>query len=458
MLYTGCAATPVQGALLTQHSSKTRSIFGSLYFRVLLGFLAGIFVGFIWPHAGESLKPLGDGFIKLVRMLVPPIIFLTVVTGIASMGDTRKLGRVGAKALLYFEVVTTFALVLGVAFAHLMHPGLGLNIDPRVLDAKSIDQYVRQGHSLGVTGFLLNILPDSFVGAFAGGEILQVLFLSILVGVALVALDKEERLLSLARSASHLFFRMTALVMELAPLAVFGAMAFTVGKYGVATLISLGKVLLCMAAAGTVFTVVVLGSICRANGLSLWRLIVFLKEEVAIAIGTSSSEPALPGLMAKMEKLGCPPAIVGLVVPAGYSFNLDGTSIYLTIAALFVAQATNTHLTLGQEAFILLVLMLNSKGAATVTGGGFITLAATLSALGTIPVAGITLLLGIDRFMSQMRTLVNLIGNAVACIVVSRWENGFDQERAKLLLKGHVFPAHAGPVGVAEEEMDSVQS
>jgi len=451
------AATPGRGVSLTAPQSRTRRIFRSLYFRVLLGLLAGITVGALFPHLGEALKPLGDGFIKLVRMLVTPIIFLTVVTGIASMGDMKKLGRVGVKALVYFEVVTTVALALGFCFAQLLRPGQGMDIDPRVLDTKSIEQYIHQGHQLGVTGFLLNILPDSFVGAFANGDILPVLFLSVLVGVALVVIDEKQQLLSIARSASHLFFRMTSIVMELAPLAVFGAMAFTIGKYGAATLVSLVKVLLCMALAGTIFIIVVLGLICKANRISLWRLILYLKEELAIAIGTSSSEPALPGLMAKMERLGCPEAITGLVIPAGYSFNLDGTSIYLTIAALFVAQATNTHLTLGQQIFMVLVLMLNSKGAAAVTGGGFITLAATLSALGTIPVVGITLLLGVDRFMSQMRTIVNLIGNAVACITVSRWEKSFDHERAQQLLVGKSVAQVAHDIGVAEREFDSIQ-
>ncbi len=439
--------------------TRPRRLLHTLYFRVLVSMLAGIAVGFLFPHFGEALKPLGDGFIKLVRMLVPPIIFLTVVTGIASMGDTRKLGRVGVKALVYFEVVTTVALALGFIFAHLLHPGRGLNIDPRVLDPKSVDQYIHQGHQLSFSGFLLNILPDSFIGAFANDDILQVLFLSVLVGISLVVLDEKQRLLGFARSTSQLFFRMTAIIMEFAPLAVFGAMGFTVGKYGVATLISLAKVLFCMALAGTVFVVVILGLISMVNGINLWRLLVYLKEELIIAIGTSSSEPALPGLMAKMENLGCTEAITGLVIPAGYSFNLDGTSIYLTVATLFVAQATNTHLTLGQQGFILLVLMLNSKGAAAVAGGGFITLAATLSVLGTIPVVGITLLLGIDRFMSLIRTIVNLIGNAVACVVISRWEQSFDEVRAHQVLSGTPVTSHIHrKVGAAEGEFDSIQT
>lgn len=443
---------------MTAPRNTSRRLVQTLYFRVLVGLLAGIAVGIFFPHWGDSLKLLGDAFIKLVRMLVPPIIFLTVVTGIASMADMRKLGRVGLKAIVYFEVVSTLALALGIGFAWLMRPGEYLHIDPRTLDTKSIDQYVHPTHALTVSGFLMNILPDSFVGSFATGEILQVLFLAILVGVALAALDEKQKILGFAKATSHLFFRMTALVMELAPVAVFGAMAFTIGKYGVATLFSLGKVLLCMGLAGTVFIVVVLGGICRANGVSLWRLVIYLKEELAIAIGTSSSEPALPGLLAKMERLGCPEALAGLVVPAGYSFNLDGTSIYLTIAAMFVAQATGTHLTLGQQAFILLMLMLNSKGAAAVTGGGFITLAATLAAVGTIPVAGITLLLGIDRFMSQMRTIVNLLGNAVACIAVARWENSFDDARAKKVLSGIRIQRPRDVQGDAERELDSVHT
>jgi aerobic C4-dicarboxylate transport protein len=413
----------------------------TLYFRVIVGIVAGVAVGFFYPHVGEQLKPLGDGFIKLIRMLVAPIIFLTVVVGIASMGDSRRLGRVGIKAIVYFEVVTTFALAIGFVAVTLVRPGVGMNVDPATLDAKAVSQYVAQGKHLDATGFILNIIPDSYVGAFASGEILQVLFLAILTGVALVAFDQEERLLSLAKSSSHLFFRITALVMELAPIAAFGAMGFTIGKYGVGTLFSLGKVLLCVYVTCFLFVVVVLGLICFFNGISLWKLLIYLKEELLIVLGTSSSEPALPGLISKMEHLGCSEMVSGLVIPAGYSFNLDGTSIYLTIAAIFIAQATNTHLSVKQEFFMILMLMLNSKGAAAVTGGGFITLAATLAALGTIPVAGITLLLGIDRFMSEMRSLTNLVGNAVATITVARWEGQFDLDRARRVLNGGYLAA-----------------
>lgn len=408
----------------------------SLYVRVILGILAGIAVGFLYPHIGEQLRPLGDGFVKLIRMLVAPIIFFTVVVGIASMGDAKKLGRVGLKALLYFEVVTTFALVIGFFAAHIIQPGRGMNIDPHTLDTQAIEHYVTQGKHLSGTDFILNIIPESFLGAFTNGEILQVLFLAILTGIALVAFDEEERLLSLARSISHLFFRITALVMQLAPFAAFGAMGFTIGKYGIVTLLSLAKVLLCVYATCILFVGVVLGAICLFNGINLWKLIVYLKEELLLVLATSSSETALPGLITKMEHLGCSQVVTGLVIPAGYSFNLDGTSIYLTIAALFIAQATNTHLSLQQQLFILLMLMLNSKGAAAVTGGGFITLAATLAALGTIPVAGIVLLLGVDRFMSEMRSLTNLMGNAVATITIARWERQFDLARAHLVLNG----------------------
>ncbi|WP_260737264.1 C4-dicarboxylate transporter DctA [Tunturiibacter lichenicola] len=423
----------------------------TLYFRVIVGILAGVAVGYFAPHVGEQLKPIGDGFIKLVRMLVTPIIFLTVVVGIASMGDTRRLGRVGIKAIVYFEAVTTLALVIGFAAVSLIRPGAGMNVDSTTLDSTSVAQYVAQGKHLDATGFVLNIIPDSFVGAFANGEILQVLLLAILTGIALVAFDDERRLLSLAKSSSHLFFRITALVMELAPFAAFGAMGFTIGKYGLGTLVSLGKVLLCVYATCILFVVVVLGLICFFNGISLWKLLLYLKEELLIVLGTSSSEPALPGLIAKMERLGCSEMVAGLVIPSGYSFNLDGTSIYLTIAVIFIAQATNTHLTIKQELFVIFMLMLNSKGAAAVTGGGFITLAATLAALGSIPVAGITLLLGIDRFMSEMRSLTNLIGNAVATITVARWEGQFDVEHARRVLNNNKIVPESADLEKAEE-------
>lgn len=419
---------------MTTPPRKRYAFLRTLYFRVLVGIVLGILAGIFYPQFAQHLKPFGDGFIKLIRMLVAPVIFLSVVVGIASVGDTRKLGRVGLKALFYFEAVTTLALLIGMGVARTLQPGRGMNIDPATLDASAVAKYASQGSHLGAADFLLNVIPETFVGAFTNGEILQVLLLAILCGIALASLDKEKRLLDLAHSMSNVVFKIIAIVMEAAPIGAFGAMAFTVGRYGVVTLLSLAKLMLCVYITSISFVAIVLGLICYFNGINLWRFLVYIREELMIVLGTSSSETALPGIMIKLENLGCSKTITGLVVPAGYSFNLDGTSIYLTIAALFIAQATNTHLTLGQEAFVLFVLMLNSKGAAAVTGGGFITLAATLAALGTIPVAGITLLLGVDRFMSEMRSLTNLIGNGVATIVVARWEGQFDAERARYVL------------------------
>ena len=387
-------------------------------------------------------------------MLVAPVVFFTVVTGIAKVGDLRRLGRVGLKSLLYFEVVTTFALVIGMVAAALMHPGRGINAIPSTLDTQTLAQYTAGTAHLGTTDFLLNIIPDSFLGAFTRGEMLQVLLLAILSGIGLATLRDEYNLIELSESLSRFFFKMVAIVMEAAPLGAFGAMAFTIGRYGLSSLISLGKLLLCSYVTSIAFIAIVLGGICLANGINLWRFLVYIREELLIVLGTSSSEPALPRLMLKMENLGCSKAITGLVIPAGYSFNLDGTSIYLTIALLFVAQATNTHLSLRQEIFILFILMVNSKGAATVTGGGLITLAATLTALGTVPVAGISLLLGVDRFLSEMRSITNIIGNGVATIVIARWEGQFDDERAHAVLHGYytaveddvVLREHAGVV------------
>lgn len=412
----------------------SKRFFQTLYFRVLVGIIAGVVIGRFFPHFGTALKPLGDGFLKLIRMLVAPIVFFTVVTGIAKFGDLKRLGRVGLKSILYFESVTTFALVMGLVVATFAQPGRGINANPASLDTQSIAQYTTGAVHTGTTDFLLNIVPDSFLGAFTKGEILQVLLLAILSGIALATLDKEQKLISLADSLSQFFFKMVALVMETAPIGAFGAIAFTIGRYGASSLLSLGKLMLCCYATSFAFIAIVLGTICWANGINLWRFVVYIREELLIVVGTSSSEPALPRLMLKLENMGCSKAITGLVVPAGYSFNLDGTSIYLTIALLFIAQATNTHLSLRQEIFILFILMLNSKGAATVTGGGLITLAATLSALGTVPVAGIALLLGVDRFLSEMRSVTNIIGNGVATIVISRWEGQFDAERANTVL------------------------
>ena len=362
----------------------------------------------------------------------------------------RRLGRVGLKALLYFEVVTTAALGIGMVVANVFQPGRGMNVLPTSLDGAAVAQYTGSSAHVGVVDFLLKLVPDSFVGAFTGSEILQVLVLAVLLGIALTMLEDGEqkgRLTLLLEAANRWFFKLVALVMQAAPIGAFGAMAFTIGHSGVRVLVRLLDLLLCVYGTSFAFVFLVLGAICWANGVSLWRLLVYLRGELLIVLATSSSESALPRLLEKMENLGCSKAVTGLVIPAGYSFNLDGTSIYLTISALFIAQATNVHLSLKQQVFILAILMLNSKGAAAVTGGGFITLAATLSALGTIPVAGIALILGVDRFMSEMRSLVNLVGNGVATIVVARWEGQFDAARAQAVLSGQ--SVEAPPVSLA---------
>jgi len=408
----------------------------SLSFRILAGLILGTVTGFFFPHFGTALQPLGTGFIKLVRMMIGPVIFLTVVTGIASMSDMRKLGRVGLKALVYFEVVTTAALGIGYAAAKIFHPGAGLVLTAASLDPKGITQYASPAQHKTFVDLLMNIIPETFLGAFTSGEILQVLFIAILTGIALLSILGRESVLKAAKSLNDVVYRIIMILMEAAPLGAFGAMAFTIGKYGIVTLVSLGKVLLCVYGTCIVFIFVVLWAICLWNRVSLIKLLGYLREELLIVIGTSSSEPALPGLMRKLEAMGCSRTVTGLVVPAGYSFNLDGTSIYLTVSALFLAQATGTHLTGGQEALMLVLLMVNSKGSAAVVGGGFITLAATLTALGSVPVASIALLLGIDRFMSQCRSITNLIGNAVATITIARSENEFDHTLAERILSG----------------------
>lgn len=424
---------PVSTQNFEQHS-----FFRSLYFQVIVGIILGVLLGAFYPALGEQMKLLGDGFIKLIKMTIAPIIFFTVVTGIAGIGDLKKLGRVGLKALFYFEVVTTLALVIGLIVVNLVQPGAGINATPETLDAGSAAGYASKAKDLTVVDHILQIIPDTIVGAFANGEILQILFIAILFGVALAIYgEKGEPLLRAFDAISHVLFGIIALIMRLAPIGAFGAMAFTIGKYGIATLLPLGKLLLCVYLTAAFFIFVVLNLIARFCNFSLWKFLKYIKEEILIVLGTSSSESALPRMMAKLENLGCSKSVVGLVIPSGYSFNLDGTAIYLTIAAVFVAQATNTPLTFFEQAKILLILMLTSKGAAGVTGSGFITLAATLSTIGTIPVAGIALLLGVDRFMSEMRSITNLIGNGVATIVVSKWENEFDEERSQQLLNGN---------------------
>jgi aerobic C4-dicarboxylate transport protein len=413
----------------------------TLYFRVISGIVLGVILGVIAPATASKMEPLGAGFIKLIRMMIGPVIFFTVVTGIAGVGDMRKLGRVGLKALLYFEVVTTVALCIGLIVVNLIQPGAGMNVDASKLDSNAIQSYAAQGQHLGAVEFLTNIIPNTFVGAFSSGEILQILLLAILIGLALSTFDQGTPLIAGCDRIAHLLFRVISLIMQAAPIGAFGAMAFTVGHYGLKTLIPLAKLMACVYITSVLFVVFVLGTIAILHGFSIWKFVKYIREELLIVLGTSSSESVLPRMMVKLEALGCSKSVVGLVIPSGYSFNLDGTSIYLTIAAIFVAQATNTHLTLAQEAFLLLILMLSSKGSAAVTGGGFITLAATLQAVGTVPVAGLTLLLGVDRFMSEMRALTNLVGNGVATIVVAHWENELDTGRMIRILNGEILPA-----------------
>ncbi len=399
----------------------------SLYVQVLLGIAFGVLIGAIWPEQGAALKPLGDGFIKLVKMLIAPIVFTTVVVGIAQMGAMRDVGRVGLRALVYFEAVSTLALVIGLIVVTIVAPGAGMHVDPSRLDATAVAQYTGASQHRDAVTFLLDVIPDSVVGAFARGDVLQVLLFSVLFGLALLHLQPaSSRLVSLLEQCSHAMFAAVGLVMRLAPIGAFGAMAFTVGAYGLASLLALGKLMVAVYATCALFVFVVLGTITRLAGFSIFRLIRYIREEILIVLGTSSSESVLPRIMAKMELLGCSKPVVGLVVPTGYSFNLDGTAIYMTMAAVFVAQATDVHLTLWDTLSILALLLITSKGAAAVTGSGFITLAATLTAVPSIPVAGLALLLGVDRFMSEARAITNLIGNVVATVVVARWDGALD--------------------------------
>ena len=409
--------------------------FRHLYVQVLIAIVLGVAVGSLNPELGAQLKPLGDAFIRLIKMLIGPIIFLTVVIGIAGMGDVKRLGRVGAKAMIYFEVVSTLALVIGMVVVNVIKPGVGINATIETLDAKSVEAYTKAATHTSTMDFILHIIPDTFVGAFANGEILQVLLISVLFGFALSRLGEHARpVINLLNEVSRAFFGIVSMVTKIAPVAAFGAMAFTIGKYGLGSLLSLGKLMLCVYITCGLFVSVVLGGIARLHGFSVFKLLGYIKEELFIVLGTSSSESVLPRMMQKMEDIGCARPVVGIVLPAGYSFNLDGTSIYLTMAAIFVAQATNTPLTITQELTILGVLLLTSKGAAGVTGSGFITLAATLASVSHIPVAGLALLIGVDRFMSEARALTNLCGNAVAMVVVAMWEKAFDYSKAGAIL------------------------
>ncbi|WP_199100986.1 dicarboxylate/amino acid:cation symporter [Dyella sp. ASV21] len=410
-----------------------RSIHRHFYFWVLVAIVTGGLIGHYAPDTGVALKPLGDGFISLVKMLIGPIIFLTVVLGIAGVSDVKKVGRVGAKAILYFEVVSTFALVIGLLMVNLLKPGSGFNVSVESLDASAVSKYTKAAHEQGIVPFLLHLIPKTFADAFsAGGDLLQVLLLAVLFGFAMIHLGERARpVMNLLEALSQVFFRIMGMVMKLAPLGAMGAMAFTIGKYGVESLGPLMKLMGGFYLACVLFVVIVLGAIARMTGFSIFGFLRYIRDELLLVLGTSSSESALVPLMQKLERLGCSRSVVGLVVPSGYSFNLDGTNIYLTMAAIFIAQALNVELTLMQELTLLGVAMLTSKGASGVTGAGFITLAATLAVVPSVPVAGMALILGIDRFMSEARAITNLIGNGVATVVVSHWEGELDHARLK---------------------------
>jgi aerobic C4-dicarboxylate transport protein len=392
-----------------------------LYIQVVAAIVAGVLLGHFYPQAGEAMKPIGDAFIKLVKMIIAPVIFLTIVTGIAGMRDLASVGRVAGKAFAYFLLFSTLALFVGLIMANLVRPGAGLNIDPATLDASKVASFAEKAHEATVTGFLMSIIPDTFVGALTEGSILQTLFVAILFGIGLALTgERGTRLTHALEEVSLAVFKVVAILMRAAPFGAFGAMAFTIGKYGAGTLVNLATLVGTFYVTSLLFVIVVLGAVGWVSGFSIFRLLAYLKAELLLVLGTSSSESALPSLIEKMERAGCPKSIVGLVVPTGYSFNLDGTNIYMTLAALFIAQACNVDLTLGQQLTLLAVAMLSSKGAAGVTGAGFITLAATLSIVPSVPVAGMALILGVDRFMSECRSLTNFVGNAVATIVVSR--------------------------------------
>jgi len=417
-------------------AASRKPLYSHLYVQVLTAIIIGIVLGYFYPELGEQMKPFGDAFIKMIKMLIAPIIFCTVVHGIAGMEDLKRVGRVGIKALIYFEVVTTLALIVGLVIVNILQPGAGMNVDAKAIDTKSIQIYTTKAGQQGTVEFFLNIIPATVVGAFAEGEILQVLFFAILFAFALSLLgERGKPLLNLIDIVSHALFGVVGIIMRVAPLGAFGAMAFTIGKYGVGSLVSLGHLMAAFYITCLIFIFGVLGSIAWLAGFSIWKFIKYIKEELLIVLGTSSSESVLPRMIAKLENLGCKETVVGLVIPTGYSFNLDGTCIYLTMAAIFLAQATNTELTLWHQIGIIAMLLLTSKGAAGVTGSGFIVLAATLSSVGTIPVASIALILGVDRFMSEARALTNLIGNGVATIVVAKWERALDEERMRQLLE-----------------------
>ena len=412
-----------------------------LYFQVLAAIVAGVLLGHFDPGVGAAMKPLGDAFIKLVKMVITPVIFLTVATGIAGVSDLKRVGRVAGKAMLYFLTFSTLALILGLIISNVVQPGAGMHIDPATLDAKAAAAYAAKAHDASIVGFLMDIIPNTIVGAFAKGDILQVLFFSVLFGIALaMAGERGKPIVDFLQALTNPVFRLVAILMKAAPIGAFGAMAFTIGKYGIGSIANLAFLIGTFYLTSLLFVLGVLGAVARYNGFSILALIRYIKEELLLVLGTSSSEAALPALMTKMERAGCARSVVGLVVPTGYSFNLDGTNIYMTLAVLFIAQATGIHLSIGDQIGLLLIAMISSKGAAGVTGAGFITLAATLSVVPTVPVAGLALILGIDRFMSECRSLTNFIGNAVATVVVARWDNALDRAALGRALDGRPEP------------------
>lgn len=427
-----------------------RPWYAHLYVQVLAAIVAGVLVGHFAPATGEALKPIGDAFIKLVKMIIAPVIFLTIVTGIAGMRDLGSVGRVAGKAFAYFLFFSTLALVVGLIVGNVVRPGAGLNINVATLDASKVSEFAAKAHETTLTGFLMGIIPDTFLSALTEGNILQTLFVAILFGIGLAMIgDRGSRVVDFLEDVSIAVFKVVAILMKAAPIGAFGAMAFTIGKYGAGTLVNLAALVGTFYLTSLLFVFIVLGAVAWWSGFSIFRLIAYLKAELLLVLGTSSSESALPSLIEKMERAGCPKSIVGLVVPTGYSFNLDGTNIYMTLAALFIAQACNVELTIGQQLLLLGVAMLSSKGAAGVTGAGFITLAATLSIVPSVPVAGMALILGVDRFMSECRSITNFIGNAVATVVVSRWEGRLDKEQLDRALNGlspHVEPMPAAAV------------
>lgn len=447
----------VTPAASTAAPAKRLPFYRHLYFQVLTAIFLGGAIGHFWPEFGESLKPLGDGFIKLVKMVIAPVIFLTIVTGIAGMRDLGSVGRVAAKAFAYFLVFSTLALIVGLIVANVVQPGRGLNIDPASLNAGAVAQYSSAAHETTITGFLMGIIPDTVVSAFSTGNILQVLFVSILFGLALALIgDAGRPVLTFLESVSAAFFKLVAILMKAAPVGAFGAFAFTIGAYGIGSIVNLAALVATFYLTSFLFVIGVLGLVGVANGFNVFKLIRYLKEELLLVLGTSSSEAALPSLLVKMERAGASKSVVGLVVPTGYSFNLDGTNIYMTMAALFIAQALNIELSLQDQILLLLVAMLSSKGAAGITGAGFITLAATLAVVPSVPIAGMALILGVDRFMSECRALTNFVGNAVATIVVARWEGALDREALAAALNGQPAPLAAQPDPAAGPGDDAV--